>query len=143
MLLHEQIRKARLEAGLSQMNLAREAGIQRSLLQNLEDGRNVTLDTLRKVVARLPALQSLDLGAIVLEPGITHELRHEAEQMMAAAQRILTLLDSIGAAPAPAPAPDPAGATRFEGSTEVSPERRERLKEMVTTVRAGDGKKGA
>jgi transcriptional regulator with XRE-family HTH domain len=106
-MLHEQIRKARLDAGLTQMGLSRAAGIQRSLLQNLEDGRNITIDTLRKVIAHLPALRSLNLDGIALFPDTMDELRQEAMDMMASAQRILAILDRVEAgSPATVPAAD-------------------------------------
>ncbi|HEU4888033.1 MAG TPA: helix-turn-helix transcriptional regulator [Thermoanaerobaculia bacterium] len=92
-MLHEQIREARLKAGLSQVKLAELAGIQRSLIQNLEDGRNVTLDTLRKIVPHLPSVQSLNLGSFDPKPSVTAALRNEVRQMISAGQHILDLLD--------------------------------------------------
>jgi transcriptional regulator with XRE-family HTH domain len=92
-MLHEQIREARIKAGLSQVKLAQLAGIQRSLVQNLEDGRNVTIDTLRKVVPHLPSLRSLNLGSSELMPSVAAELREGIQQLMDAGQRLLDILD--------------------------------------------------
>ncbi|HEU4886301.1 MAG TPA: helix-turn-helix transcriptional regulator [Thermoanaerobaculia bacterium] len=92
-MLHEEIREARIKAGMSQMKLAELAGIQRSLVQNLENGRNVTIDTLRKVVPHLPQLESLDVGPFKLITSGAAELRDGVRQMMASGQRILDILD--------------------------------------------------
>jgi len=52
--LHEQIRAARNLHGLSQQKLANLAGVARSVLQRLEDGDNVGIRTIEKVIAPLP-----------------------------------------------------------------------------------------
>ena len=57
----EQIREARLKAGLSEAKLCRQAGINRTQLRLLERDRNVALSTLIKVVAQLPELTHLRL----------------------------------------------------------------------------------
>lgn len=67
MLLHEAIREARKQAGLSQKRLAELAGIQRRQLATLEQGGNVTLSTIRKVIAQLPNLQSFTLDGVSVE----------------------------------------------------------------------------
>ena len=54
MYLHEELRKAREEAGLTQAQLARLADIPRNQVVRAEQGGNITLDTLRKIVAQLP-----------------------------------------------------------------------------------------
>jgi transcriptional regulator with XRE-family HTH domain len=64
MLLHEAVRKARQELNLSQKKLAEQAGIQRRQLATLEKGGNVTLATLRKVIAQLPNLESFTLDTV-------------------------------------------------------------------------------
>lgn len=92
-MLHNQIREARIKAGLSQMQLARLAGIQRSLVQNLENGRNVTIGTLRKVVRHLPNLDVLDAGPFKIVTSRTAEVRDGVRQMLAAGQRLLAILD--------------------------------------------------
>jgi transcriptional regulator with XRE-family HTH domain len=53
--LREQIRRLREEAGLSQQQLASQAGVTRSLINKLEDGvtGNPTLDKLQRIAAAL------------------------------------------------------------------------------------------
>jgi transcriptional regulator with XRE-family HTH domain len=53
-LLHEELRKGREKAGLSQKALANLAGIPRNQVVRAERGENITVDTLRKIVAHLP-----------------------------------------------------------------------------------------
>ena len=60
MLLHEELRAAREAAGLTQSELARQAGIPRNQVVRAEKGENITLDTLRKIAAFLP-LENLTL----------------------------------------------------------------------------------
>jgi len=64
MMLHEAIRFARLEQRLSQKKLAEKAGVQRRQLATLEKGGNVTLATVRKVLAQLPNLESFTLDTV-------------------------------------------------------------------------------
>ncbi|MGC0239490.1 helix-turn-helix transcriptional regulator [Arthrobacter sp. SD76] len=51
--LGEQVRRHRLNAGLSQEALARTTGISRSTLVDLEQGRNVSISTALKVLSQL------------------------------------------------------------------------------------------
>ena len=67
MLLPEAVRQARKELGLSQQKLADAAGIQRRQLATLESGRNVTLSTVRKVLAQLPNLRSFTLDGVTVD----------------------------------------------------------------------------
>jgi transcriptional regulator with XRE-family HTH domain len=60
MLLHEELRAAREVAGLTQSELAKQAGIPRNQVVRAEKGENITLDTLRKIAAYLP-LENLTL----------------------------------------------------------------------------------
>lgn len=60
MLLHQELRAAREAAGLTQSQLATQAGIPRNQVVRAEKGENITLDTLRKIAAYLP-LESLTL----------------------------------------------------------------------------------
>lgn len=53
-LLHIELRRAREKAGLSQQALADRAGIPRNQVVRAEKGENITLDTLRRIVAHLP-----------------------------------------------------------------------------------------
>ena len=67
MLLHEAVRAARKDLGLSQKKLAEAVGIQRRQLATLENGGNVTLATIRKVIAHLPNLESFTIDAVKVE----------------------------------------------------------------------------
>jgi transcriptional regulator with XRE-family HTH domain len=60
MLLHEELRAAREAAGLTQSELAKQAGIPRNQVVRAEKGENITIDTLRKIAAFLP-LENLTL----------------------------------------------------------------------------------
>ena len=53
-LLHEELRRAREKAGLSQQALAERAGIPRNQIVRAERGENITVDTLRKIAVHLP-----------------------------------------------------------------------------------------
>jgi transcriptional regulator with XRE-family HTH domain len=64
MLLHEAVKKARKDLGMSQKELATLAGVQRKQLGTLENGGNVTLATLRKILAHLPNLETFTLDAV-------------------------------------------------------------------------------
>ena len=66
--LHEEIRRARKELGLSQERLAELCGIQRRQLSILERGGNVTLNTLRKVLGFLPNLQQFTFEQVRMKP---------------------------------------------------------------------------
>ena len=66
--LHEEIRRARKELGLSQARVAELCGIQRRQLSTLEAGGNVTLNTLRKVIGLLPNLQEFTFEQVRMKP---------------------------------------------------------------------------
>ena len=55
--LHEELRRAREKAGLSQQALADKAGIPRNQVVRAERGENITVDTLRKIAAYLPVTE--------------------------------------------------------------------------------------
>ncbi|MGZ5445592.1 MAG: helix-turn-helix domain-containing protein [Thermoanaerobaculia bacterium] len=66
--LHEEIRRARKDLGLSQDRLAELCGIQRRQLSILERGGNVTLNTLRKVIGFLPNLKEFTFEQVRMKP---------------------------------------------------------------------------
>jgi len=108
-MMHQQIREARVRAGLTQVKLAELADVPRSQLRKFEEGGNITVSTLRKIVAQLPELRSLSLGAVEIAAGGIDPVavREAATELMAAAQRLLTALGT----PAPeavAPVPEKA-----------------------------------
>ena len=108
MLLHEAVRKARQELGLSQKKLAEQAGIQRRQLATLESGGNVTLATVRKVIAHLPNLETFTLDAVrvdvsaLIPPPLTGELLSETMTALAAAIQDLATRVRRGTYPAAA-----------------------------------------
>ena len=55
--LHEELRRAREQAGLTQQALADKAGIPRNQIVRAERGENITVETLRKIAAYLPVTQ--------------------------------------------------------------------------------------
>jgi transcriptional regulator with XRE-family HTH domain len=66
--LHEEIRRARKDLGLSQEQLSQLCGIQRRQLSTLERGGNVTLATLRKVLGFLPNLEEFTFEQVRMKP---------------------------------------------------------------------------
>ncbi len=66
--LHEEIRRARKDLGLSQDRLAELCGIQRRQLSILERGGNVTINTLRKVISFLPNLEEFTFEQVRMKP---------------------------------------------------------------------------
>ena len=66
--LHEEIRRARLALELSQDQLAELCGVQRRQISILENGGNVTLNTLRKVIGFLPNLQEFTFQQVRMKP---------------------------------------------------------------------------
>jgi transcriptional regulator with XRE-family HTH domain len=77
MMLHEEIRAARLKAGLSQEALARAAGIPRNQVARAERGENITLDTLRKIAVQLP----VDQLSLINMKTLIVDVMPEAEQL--------------------------------------------------------------
>jgi transcriptional regulator with XRE-family HTH domain len=66
--LHEEIRRARKDLGLSQGQLSDLCGVQRRQLSTLERGGNVTLNTLRKVIGFLPNLEEFTFEQVRMKP---------------------------------------------------------------------------
>jgi len=88
MQLHEAVKFARMELKLSQKKFAEKAGIQRRQLATLENGGNVTLATVRKVLAQLPNLERFTLDAVTVdvqsEPTpVDHEKFNQAVELLA------------------------------------------------------------
>ena len=91
MLLHEAVKKARKDLKLSQKSLAELSGVQRKQLATLEAGGNITLATLRKVLAHLPNLETFSLDAV--SATVLRQVPPE-EQV----QAVKTALDLLGEA---------------------------------------------
>lgn len=106
MQLHEAVRHARQEIGLSQKKLAELAGIQRRQLATLEKGGNVTLATLRKVIAHLPNLESFTIDAVNVNVNFVPMRLDEkswTEAMRVMGEVFTQLAESIEAAGLPSP----------------------------------------
>ena|SRR5687768_12191218 len=132
-MLSRQIREAREQHGLSQAKLARLANVHRTQLRVLEEGGNVTIETLTKVLAQLPNLRSVNLGAVQLHTGAVDPsaARQILIDLITSAGRALTLFEPV------VPAPPPAGATRYDGATEITPELEARLRQLEALLPKG------
>jgi transcriptional regulator with XRE-family HTH domain len=93
--LHEELRKAREKAGLTQAELAKLAGIPRNQIVRAEKGDNITLDTLRTITAQLP-LTSLTLMENVM---LTADLLPQPAKIYLGAMATLShMTQAMGAA---------------------------------------------
>ena len=111
----DDIRQARRDAKLSQSELARRAGVPRSQLVRLEQGENVTIDTLQRVLGALPHLKQITLvpGATALAAGIdVDEVRAAAQELHESSARLLRAIG--GGRPADRSMPHPALIARLE-----------------------------
>lgn len=97
MLLHEAVRKARKDLGLSQQKLADAAGIQRRQLATLEQGGNVTLATVRKVLGQLPNLETFTLDTIKVQISEADSSRIAADMFGRSLEMLGFTLRNIGA----------------------------------------------
>ena len=133
-MLHTQIRQARVDHGLSQAELARRAGIPRDRLRQFENGENITIETLMKILAQLPDLRTVTLGAVEgRTAGVDlTEIRDAVAEWLESGRRLLALLDS-----AMAPRPGAGGATLHEGGgRDITPELEARLTRLEAQVAA-------
>jgi transcriptional regulator with XRE-family HTH domain len=89
----DDIRSAREQLKLSQAELARRAGVRRSILRRVEANENVTTDTLSAIAAQLPNLKALHLGTVPLVP--LTEAGHAMNESFAAAAVLLTSLSRL------------------------------------------------
>ena len=132
-MLKDDVRAARLAAGLSVSEVARRAGIPRKQVQKIENGGNVTMDTLRQIAVALPNLTRVMLGGmeIVLANADLEEARRAALDLFDVAKRLLA---ALGAAPAPAPPV----ARPLSASARETAERLDRMiPEMKRRIRKG------
>lgn len=97
-MLNDDVRRARIEAGLTQSGLARLAGVPRKQVRALESGANVTLATLRNIAQALPNLKRVTLGGleIALENADLDEARRAAMDLFDVTRRLVA---ALGAAP--------------------------------------------
>ena len=130
-MLHTEIRQARMDHGLSQSELARRAGIPRDRLRQFENGENITIDTLMKILAQLPDLRTVTLGAVEgRTAGVDlTEIRDAIAEWLESGRRVLALLES-----AMAVRPGAGGATRHEPGLEITPDLEARLARLEAQV---------
>lgn len=131
-MLHTQIRQARIDHDLTQSELARRAGIPRDRLRRFENGENITVDTLQKILAQLPNLRSVQLGAVEARTEAVDltDIRNAIAEWLEAGQRLLTLVDNAVAQPRSGAG----GATRHEAGLAISPELEARLRRLEAGI---------
>ena len=130
MKLHEQVRQARIDRGLSQLKLSQLSGVPRSQLRIFENGGNITLQTFARLASHLPNLGSVSMGPVELE--LRHAdlvvLRGAMLEVAEAAMRAVAMLD---AAVAGRREPDDAGAAGELAADEI-----ERIRQLEPIARA-------
>jgi transcriptional regulator with XRE-family HTH domain len=91
-LLHVELRRAREKAGLSQQALAERAGIPRNQVVRAERGENITIETLRKIVAFLPVTEL----TLIDTKGLRVDVFAEPEKLfLGAMESVLLLTDAL------------------------------------------------
>src|SRR6185436_17941899 len=96
MQLHEAVRAARMELKLSQKKLAEQAKIQRRQLATLEKGGNVTLNTVRKVLAQLPNLETFTIDAVNVDVRLREPPPFDATKFGETVEMLAQTLESLG-----------------------------------------------
>lgn len=91
-MIQQQVRAARIGAGISARSLARLAGVARSDLERFEAGGNFTYEFLMKLLPHIPGLTELSIGPVRLTFPRA-ELRGAIAELLGTGQRVLTLLD--------------------------------------------------
>ena len=118
-MIHDKIREARVQRGISQAKLARVAEVPRSQLAIFEAGGNITISTLQKLIAQLPGLR-MDVIPSDLDVDEARRIATEMQQLAAHMHAVAgTLLQVLAGAvppskPSTAPLPGGGGATRFD-----------------------------
>ena len=129
MKLHEQVRAARIDLGLSQLKLSQLSGVPRSQLRIFEQGGNITLQTFAKLASHLPNLEVVSMGPVELE--LRHAdlvvLRGAMLEVAEAAMRAVKMLD---AAVAGRLEPDDAGAAGMIADQGPTPDELARVREL-------------
>jgi transcriptional regulator with XRE-family HTH domain len=126
MLLHEQIREARIERGLSQLKLSQMSRVPRSQLRKFENGEGgITMTTFFKIIGQLPNLHRLTIGPTELQ--LQHvdldATRDKLLELIATATGILAVLQSVRprtAAETPAAAPTQPSASERRRAEELN-----------------------
>jgi len=96
-MLHEDIKQARLAAGLTVSQVSRLANIPRKQVYALENGENVTLDTVRRIASVIPGLQRATLGGmdVVMSNIDVDEARLAALGLFDVAKRLMAALGAV------------------------------------------------
>ena len=95
-MLHEQVRQARIDRGLSQVKLAQMAKVPRSQLRKFENGEGVTMTTFFKIIGQLPNLERLTIGPteLHLQNVDLEALRASLTELIASAAGVLAVLQT-------------------------------------------------
>jgi transcriptional regulator with XRE-family HTH domain len=137
-MLHEQVRQARIDRGLSQVKLAQLAKVPRSQLRKFENGEGITMTTFLKIIGQLPNLEHLTIGPteMHLQNVDLEALRATLTELIASAAGVLAVLQT--ARPRTEPETDTAvGAVRHH-PTITERERAEELNAIaVALARSG------
>ena len=93
-MLNEDVRAARLEAGLTISDVAKRANVHRKLVYQLENGENVTLETIRKIVAVIPNLKQTTIGGlkVTVANADLDAAQEAARDLLDAAKRLMSAL---------------------------------------------------
>jgi len=102
-MLENDIKQAREAAGLSVSDVAKMANVPRQQVYALEQGANVTLDTLRRIGAVIPNLGRVTLGKmeILMANEDLEEARQAALDLFDASKRLMAALGAVPSTPAP------------------------------------------
>jgi transcriptional regulator with XRE-family HTH domain len=102
---------------LTQVEVARRAGVLRKQVQALENGANVTLETIRRIAPVIPNLRRVSLGGleIVAENADLEEARRAALDLFDVARRLVAALGA-------SPNADPARRESATGAVRYTPE---------------------
>ena len=143
-MIHDDVKQAREAAGLSVTDVARMAEVPRQQVYALEQGANVTIDTLRRIASVIPNLNRVTLGGMEITTANfdLEEARRAALDLFDVAKRLMT---ALGTVPAPPPSPpragqlSPSGRVRY-GGTGSETERRT-AESLERLIRAGKHKR--
>ncbi|HEX9986242.1 MAG TPA: helix-turn-helix transcriptional regulator [Thermoanaerobaculia bacterium] len=100
MAYREQIRAARLSSGLTYSELERLTGIGRQHLRSFEEGGNITVASLEKILSAIPGLPPLVIGntVAVMPPQNLPELHQTIVALSGAVQHVRALVEEMLAA---------------------------------------------
>jgi len=131
-MLHLEVAAARKALDMSQRDLADLAGVPRSQLSSFEKrGTNITLDSLRKLVAVLPNIKELSLGVrdVKVVAGSADATRAALAELRRAADKVAALVEGQAA--------EPVGATELRrGGTAVAPALERKLVRASTRAKS-------